>query len=626
MLMMGWAKRFAMLRVPQRADREGTVSLVFAITLIPMLMLVGLAVDFGFYAEAASQLNLAADSAAMHAVRIAVQLYEQGDSPTKASNLAKTAGTNWFEAQLGNVPQAKKLYPPSIAVSFSKSGTQVSAQVSYSGVISTHFGRLFPGSWREYPNWGIQGAATAVISTLTYNEFDFLVDNSSSMLIASDAKNIQRMEDLTPCSSQAAAVEGVSLQGLVGSFSWYYAIQNGNPTDLSAQTPPDATATPIPYGYGIFQYQATSGANAGKTEYINQILPSSTKRTGECDPAFSAGAAAGGYARECFYVPIASSGITPPIAGSGLCSAGGGTSARLGAPGPQPNLSTQITLQNVPQAPCAFACHTDASGQNNDYFGLARANNIQLRFDVVQNALTANPGGVIPTLETYVQNSGNLNPVTVGVYYFNSTFTTAVAPSPTTNSLQALQQAETIESGIEPQPGPDVPNTDFPDAMTAMFNIYNAAGKVGSGNLPTQPKKNLFIVTDGMQDYPVPNPTGVACPVAGSGLQIGDGNYCRSQGPITLDQCTSIKKLGVTIYVLYTTYYPLPNPYYLTNDAQWVEPTGKTSAIYKNLAACASPGTPQYPTILEASNASDIGPALNKLLQSALSSPGRLSN
>lgn len=54
-------------------QRRGAVSILFATTAIPLAMCVGLAIDFSFYVQAQSQLTLAADAGAMHAVRIASQ-------------------------------------------------------------------------------------------------------------------------------------------------------------------------------------------------------------------------------------------------------------------------------------------------------------------------------------------------------------------------------------------------------------------------------------------------------------------------------------------------------------------------------------------------------------------------
>jgi hypothetical protein len=594
-----------------------------------MLMMVGLAIDFGFYTEAQSQLDLAADSSALHAVRIALQVYEnesQANSQTSvadALNKGQTAGTAWFTAQLGNVPQSQYSITPTVQLSFNSATNQITAQVNYAGVILTHFAKLFPANWPEYPNWGIAGAATAVISTLTYSEFDFLVDNSSSMLIASGPADIQALEALTPCSTQATALQTVpnSNQPLIGAYSWYYD-PTGAPDNNSAVSPPDAPGTLIPFGYGTFTYKATTGPTAGNYETINDQLPNLPPQmaSGECDPRFNANAVTGGYANECFYVPGQTTSVPLPLLSpplnptTGLCTAtasgviGGATSQQFNQQG------QLTTISGVPQAPCAFACHTDPG--NNDYYGLARANNIKLRFDVIQDALTATtaekslPLGVIPTLENYVQNAGSLDPVTVGVYYFNANFTTAVSPSPKANSLAALQAAEAAEMAIQPSVVQDNADTNIPAALTKMAVLYGNAGTVGTGNLPSAPKKYLFLITDGMEDY-------------------NDSNGDRIQhalGSGALQQCEAIKDLGVKIFVLYTTYYPLPNPYYLDNDKEFAEPTGKASRIYQKLAACASPGTTSNPTILEASDASDIGIALNKLVESALSAPGRLSN
>jgi Flp pilus assembly protein TadG len=603
--------------------RKATVSLIFAIALIPMLMMVGLAIDFGFYTEAQAQLDLAADSSALHAVRIALQVYEnetQANSQTSvadALNKGQTAGTAWFTAQLGNVPQSQYAITPTVQLSFNSGTNQITAQVNYAGVILTHFAKLFPANWPEYPNWGIAGAATAVISTLTYSEFDFLVDNSSSMLIASGPADIQALEALTPCSTQATAIQSVpgSAQPLFGAYSWFYD-PSGAYDNYSTQSPPDAPGTLIPFGYTTFGYTATAGPTQGQRELINRVIPSGVMQDGECDPRFATNAVTGGYGNECFYVPGQTTAnpattLNPPLNPAGFCTPtasgvlGGGVVQRFNAQ------NQLVATPGVPQAPCAFACHTDPG--NNDYYGLARANNIKLRFDVIQEALTsttAQPLGVIPTLENYVQNAGNLDPVTVGVYYFNTNFTTSVSPTPNTNSLAALQAAESAELAVQPAVVQDNADTNTPSALTNMAGIYSKAGKVGSGSLPSAPKKYLFLITDGMEDY--------TDPVAG-----------RIQGAlssVSLQQCQAIKDLGVKIFVLYTTYYPLPNPFYLQYDRQYAEPTGPNSLIYQKLAACASPGTTSNPTILEASDASDIGIALNKLVESALSAPGRLSN
>jgi Flp pilus assembly protein TadG len=627
----------AMTLLSGRPGREAAVSLIFAIALIPLLMLVGLAVDFGFYNEAQAQLNMAADSAAIQAVRIAVQLY-QSNNPNYVTQ-AQQAGIAWFQAQLGNLPQAQGTVTPIVQITPpTSSSNQITAKVNYAGVIVTHFAGVFPGSWPEYPNWGIAGAATAVISTITYSEFDFAVDNSSSMLIGAGTSDIQTLEALTPCSSQALAVQNtpqsaqplIGGNGTVGAYSWYF---DGNGAQDNNSTLPAPNATQaglyVPYGYGVFNYSATVN-NIATTGWINEPAPTAAQPTGECWPNVSAA---------CFYVPgltqvpsylsaTAAQYFNPISPTTGLCQQGGGNSTQLAVQGAVFTTEGKtVALANVPQAPCAFACHTDTNpsvtnpAAYQDYFGLARQAGVTLRFDVVKNALTSQSQqapGVIQTLINYVTKSGGLNPVTVGLYAFNSTFTTWVTPTPSQNSVAALNTAEQdAVMNIQPVAVTDVADTDTYDALTDVLKIYTQAGAVGSGNLPTAPKKYLFLITDGLEDFALPGLARVQGPL---GTLTPDGGATTS-----LTQCQAIKNLGVQIYVLYTTYYPLPNPYYLQYDESFAEPAGASSQIYQRLAQCASPGTDANPTILEATDASNIGSQLTRLVNSALSSPGRLA-
>ncbi|MHA0111050.1 hypothetical protein ACXYUI_28525, partial [Klebsiella pneumoniae] len=75
-------------------------------------------------------------------------------------------------------------------------------------------------------------------------------------------------------------------------------------------------------------------------------------------------------------------------------------------------------------------------------------------------------------------------------------------------------------------------DTDFPDALAA---VAPAIGTSGDGSTATKPRKNLFIVTDGLDDY-------------------GSRTLPTTQGPFPAAACNAIKQQGVTIYVLYTPY------------------------------------------------------------------------
>ena len=256
---------------------------------------------------------------------------------------------------------------------------------------------------------------------------------------------------------------------------------------------------------------------------------------------------------------------------------------------------------NVPQAPCAFACHwaVGASASNpTDYYGVARANNIPLRFDVVQSSSK----NVVQSLINYLPNSPVPAPFHIGVYTFNTTVGTLYAspiwPVGGTAETAELNAAMTAISNYTTPVVADSADTDFPDAMTTLSGTLTNAGNGSTAGLA---RKNLFIVTDGMQDY-----------VNGSGARL--------QGPITTTQCTAMKNMGYTIYVLNTQYNPLPNYFYLNSDKAYAEPVS-SSPIAAALQSCASSSA----TYFVATDSDSINTAMQTMLHLALTSPGRLS-
>ena len=602
-----------------RSARQGAVSLIFATALVPLLMIVGLAIDYGMYNEARSQLDMAADASALHAARVAAQLLQKNDKSFLTK--AEYVGQQWFVGQLGSVPQAHSNgFSPVVNVTYVKSTNLITAQVNYGGVITAHFGSLFHGNWPYYPNWGIVGTATAVVSVPSYVEVLMLLDNSSSMLIAAYASpnGIASMDSYTPCSSQAAN-EGQSFDY---NYSWAFVpTANGyisnTPYSAYSTTPaPNAKVTTppimLPYGYGTFVYPSNTGTITNWPE----VPPPPNATIGQCDGRFT-GAAEG---IPCPYPGTALAASTAPSTAPipGQCTnKGGGPGSVVYYPGtPQQNITP---IPNMPQAPCAFACHTSAS--NNDYYGLALAEGIILRFDVVRDAANQ----VVAAINSPSNPPGQIS---VGVYDFNGplvsqngnpalTGFTNDYPGGTVEADYNLTGASAAVTSITPPVTTDQADTDFPLAMTSLAKIIKKTNGIGATK--ANPRKNLFIVTDGMQDYYAPS-IGTSC--ATNGVYQGNG-LCRVQGPIDPDTyCKPIKDLGVTIYVLYTLYLPLPNPFYLTYDKKFAESANGDPPIRTALEQCASSPSDFY----EADLSNQIQPALLAMLAAALGSADRLSN
>jgi Flp pilus assembly protein TadG len=80
-------------------DRKAAVAVLFATMIIPVVGVMGLAIDYGIWNEAYSSLSLAASAAALNAAKVAASAEAQADSSYLSEGV--TAGKQWFIAELG---------------------------------------------------------------------------------------------------------------------------------------------------------------------------------------------------------------------------------------------------------------------------------------------------------------------------------------------------------------------------------------------------------------------------------------------------------------------------------------------------------------------------------------------
>jgi Flp pilus assembly protein TadG len=516
-----------------RRGRKAAVSVLFAAAAIPMIGLVGLAVDFGIWNQSNAQLAVAANVAALTAVKITANSQLAGD--TKAVAEGQTAGQQWFEAEVGingnigttGVQLAKTgAAPVNVQV---KGGTTVTATVTYSGKLPSIFGGILFGVL-TYP---ISGTAAAVVSSAPYLDVEIMLDNSGSMEIGATSNDIQRLQEGTPCSLGGAIFTGgVQVAG---------------------------------QGYNTFQ------TSAGGNTYTGGLYP----------------------------VPAG-----PPLTFSNFTT----------------NPSTAYTCKGVlpkqadgtyPLAgpPCAFACHQNHTGT--DYYAVARAtsgsaNPIVLRIDLVKAATNL----VIAAMKG--DNISTLSNLQVGIFTFADVLTkiypTSICAQPDCSAGNDWDTATALvgapptipgglDSGIQPYCCADQGVTDTHGTMTSLAAQLPQSG---DGTQPTTPRRVLFIVSDGMDDWP---------PVGG-----------RVEKALSPADCALFKNMGYTVYVVYTPYVPLMNSFYLTNLYPIVETTGSNS-LAVNLQSCASSPT----DYIAASSGDQLNAALQTFLKAALNSPARFT-
>ena len=180
---------------PNLASRRGAAGLIFCLALLPLVLVVALAVDYGFYGQARSQLSLANDVAVMQAVNAASFAYQTGATPEQAIAAGQAAGQQWFAAQAGALGTA--IVSPNninVVMDYNQTSNVFTAKVSYSGSVPTHIGGFIT------PSWPIGDKASAQ-SGSNYLEVLMLLDNSSSMLIGAGYSDQQLLMQMTPCNT-----------------------------------------------------------------------------------------------------------------------------------------------------------------------------------------------------------------------------------------------------------------------------------------------------------------------------------------------------------------------------------------------------------------------------------------
>lgn len=598
--------------------RNGAVSVLFAGMAIPMIIATGLAIDYSFYAEAQSELALAADASALHSVRVAEAEFQAGATSAASITAGNTAAVQWFNSQLGTINTATTPLTTINAqqMQFNSSNGTFTNTVAYSGYVPTHVASLILG----ISKWPVSGTASATIAANAYSEFYILFDNSSSMNIGASNADVEAINSLTICAPTATASQ--ASKPLIGTYSWNY--------------PSNTTSTSAPqYGFGVYaKNNVTCPTN---TIWALQTVPTAatpgptaTAATGSagangCYSNFTGGSALCPYPQTISNSLLTATetapnqaGISKNIQSNGFCPTGTGVEEQAVTEtncagqketplGPRTD-SVSGTTAYDPQAPCGFACHTgspNSDGSYNDYWqmvvnfnALHSTTPITLRFDVVKAAAEQ-------VMSTLISKKTITNQFAVGV----STFTETLNPIyPSSSSFVEadtnLTAAQSAIVGITTPVVNDAANTDFIDSITTLAgDVTNA----GNGATTTTRTKNLFIITDGLEDD------------TRNGRYIGVMTSSTSE---TL--CQQMKNKGFSVFVLYTPYYPLPNNFYLNSGPRsYVEPSYPSSnAVTQSLAACAS--SPQQ--FLVASDLTDLNTALNTFIEIALQSPARISN
>lgn len=243
-------------------------------------------------------------------------------------------------------------------------------------------------------------------------------------------------------------------------------------------------------------------------------------------------------------------------------------------------------MVNATTDKCAFACH-DQSDTNN-YYNLAKKIGVTMRVDVLRQATQR-------LMDTAATTRQNTNQFKMAIYTLGDSCE-QIGLNKITSLTSNLSKAKSDASKIDLM---TIPYQNYSSDQCTNFDAALSAAdktidKPGDGSSSSKAQKILFFVSDGVAD--ANNPSSCSRPLSGS---------TRCQEPLDVSFCSTIKKRGIKIAVLYTTYLPLPtNPWYNT----WIAPF--SSQIGPNMETCASPGL-----YFEVSPSQGISDAMNALFE-----------
>jgi Flp pilus assembly protein TadG len=163
--------------------REANVAIIFAFASLPTIYLLGMGLDFASAVRRQSQLDAAADAAAIAAVTPAMMAQDTQVATTAASNVfnAKAVGLSGLQST------------PTPTVTIVNNGLVRTVTVAYTAQATNNFPTLLGQT-----SWAISGTSTASSTVLPNINFYLLLDSSPSMAIAGTPADIQTMVNATP--------------------------------------------------------------------------------------------------------------------------------------------------------------------------------------------------------------------------------------------------------------------------------------------------------------------------------------------------------------------------------------------------------------------------------------------
>lgn len=589
-----------------RRDQRGNVLIIMGLAMIPMTFALGFGIDYARAQRLQTQLNAAADAAALAAVDPAMIL--QDDSASSA------AATSMFNAQAALVSGYQNLQMTPTITDGTSGGSSGAlgylrlATVTYTAQSVNMFGGLLGVATLK-----VSGTSSASAAQPPNVDFYLAMDNSPSMLIPSTSAGIKQIQGVTGCAfachEQMPHNDSINVKNSSGyqvllSSGYYtsgssnqnvYYLYNSSTGVLYNSS--QAAMNPAPTSTTGQPTTSTSGSGSNKTTTTTTVTTVTTTTYSIVDS--SSGAVT-------IKKTISSTPTTTTVTTKNN------------------NTSTKTKEGSTSSSSSTYDTGYWADGYWLTHnYGLLYGSpaSITLRKDEVVSAATQ----LIP----FAATQAAAYHVTYQAQMFSFDWTRSGSSSPV-KTLNNLTNTTAYGSGFSATtlfPADDywwtnsapTSSTNNNDQATEMTNMLVAMNRIiptaGTGAPGATPQKILFIVTDGMLDQP-----------------NGSGRYFGPLRTSDLTNCTAIKARGIKIAILYTQYLPEtlagdnwsqsyvapflpapPSPYSSGNS-------GSSDQVLTALQSCASPGTNGTPLVQTVTANDNITTALQQLFSTALQS------
>lgn len=172
-------------------DRRGNIAVIFALSCVPLITVIGCAVDYARATQVRSKLQAAADAASVGSVAKASPAFIAAGTMTSDGSIAVgvTDARNIFNANVANLTGYT---PGSVTPTVVKSGSTVTSTVTFGATVNTMFLGVIGKS-----ALALSGTSSATASMPLYIDFYLLLDNSPSMGVGATPADVQTMVNNT---------------------------------------------------------------------------------------------------------------------------------------------------------------------------------------------------------------------------------------------------------------------------------------------------------------------------------------------------------------------------------------------------------------------------------------------